>query len=128
MEVESVQRDASRFDVPLELIDGPFCDLRYLGKAGRNNLPESYDASLLLDQMRVRGVGFSPVGRQNFRTRRRIPSGWHQNVCDPNVPTDHPDWNRHDPLPDFDPVDFQDFVRRTAELWKIDLGWEAQLL
>ncbi len=62
-----------------------------------------YDASLLLDSERVRGVGYCPVARQNFRAKLTIPAGWHQNICDPNVPTDHPEWNRHEPLPGFQP-------------------------
>ena len=118
----------ARFDVALDLIDGGYCDLRYLGKAGRLDDTTSYDTSFLLDQTRVRGIGFSAVSRWNFRAKLRLQAGWHQNVCDPNVATDHPNWNRHEPLPGFDPTDFEDFTRRTAGLWKIDLGWEGSLL
>ena len=128
LDIEQRRGNGSKFDVPLDLIDGPFCDMRYLGRAGRNEDRTTYDASLLLDQMRVRGVGYCPVGRQNFRAKLRIPAGWHQNVCDPNVATDLPEWNRHESLPDFNPTDFADFVRRAAEIWKIDLGWESGLL
>lgn len=128
LELERRGEQSQVFDAEAELLDGPFCDLRYLGKAGRVDRPESYDASLLLDQQRVRGIGFNPVGRENFRQRRSIPQGWHQNVCDPNVPTDHPDWNWHQPLADFAPADFRDFVRRAARLWSIDLGEEGELL
>lgn len=128
LKLEPRAEKGASFDVSLDLIDGPFCDLRFLGRAGRKDVPESYDASFLLEQQRVRGIGFNPVARQNFRARLRIPAGWHQNVCDPNVPTDHPDWNRHEPLPNFAPADLQDFIRKTAEIWKIDLGWEAELL
>jgi hypothetical protein len=116
------------FDVTLDLVDGPFVDLRYIGKAGRLDKIESYDASLLLDQRRVRGIGYSPVARQNFRAKRRVPAGWHQNYCDPNVATDDPNWNRHDPLPGFAPTDFEDFTRLSAKLWVVDLGWEGGLL
>ncbi len=126
--VEARGEHGARFDTPLDLVDGPYTDLRYLGRAGRSSLPETYDATFLLDQQRVRGVGYSPVGRQNFRAKLRIAVGWHQNICDPNVPTDHPDWNRHDPLPDFAPTDFSDFIRKTAALWKIDLRWEEELV
>lgn len=127
LEIEA-RRGGSRFDVPLDLIDGPFCDLRFLGHAGQADDPTTYDASLLLDQMRVRGIGYHPVGRRNFRAKQRIPAGWHQNICDPNVPTDHPDWNRHEALPGFAPSDFSDFVRRAAGLWSVDLRWEEELL
>jgi hypothetical protein len=118
----------ARFEVPLDLIDGPFVDLRYLGKAGQLDNVISYDASLLLDQQRARGIGYSPLGRQNFRAKLRVPAGWHQNICDPNVATDDPNWNRHEALPGFSPTDFEDFTRRSAGLWKIDLGWEGGLL
>jgi hypothetical protein len=115
------------FDVTLDLIDGPFCDLRYLGGAGRKDQPETYEVNLLLEQQRVRGIGYTPVARQNFRAKLRIPQGWHQNVCDPNQSTDHPEWNRHQPLPDFAPTDFKDLIRRAAELWHIDIQWEDEL-
>jgi len=128
LEVETSGNSGASFDVPVDLVDGPFCDLRYLGRAGRNKEPETYDASFLLEQQRVRGVGYCPIKRENFRSKLRIPAGWHQNICDPNVPTDHPEWNRHDPLPGFAPTDFSDFVKRVAELWNIDLGWETELL
>lgn len=127
----SIERKAthgSKFDAPVELLDGPFCDMRFLGKAGRNEDPTSYDSSLLLDQQRIRGIGYCPVERRNFRAKLRIPKGWHQNICDPNVATSDLDWNRHEVLTDFNPSDFGDFVRKTAEMWNIDLDWEAELL
>ena len=88
----------------------------------------SYGATLLLDQQRVRGIGYSPVARQNFRAKLRVLAGWHQNICDPNVATDDPNWNRHEALPGFSPTDFEDFTRQSAGFWKIDLGWEGGLL
>ena len=128
LEVDARGTNGAGFDVPVDLQDGPFCDLRYLGRAGRKNEPETYDATFLLEQQRVRGVGYCPIGRQNFRAKLRIPPGWHQNICDPNMPTDHPEWNRHEPLPGFAPSDFQNFIRQAAVLWNIDLGWEDELL
>lgn len=126
--IERKGEQGAKFETPVDLLDGPFCDLRFLGRAGRQDEPTSYDASFLLDQQRVRGVGHCAVARQNFRAKRRVPAGWHQNICDPNMPTDHPEWNRHESLPDFAPVDFQDFVRQVAALWVIDLSWEQGLL
>jgi hypothetical protein len=117
-----------KFDASLQLVDGPFCDLRFTGKAVRLDDPTSYHTNLLLDQRRVRGVGFSPIAKQNFRSSQRMPKGWHENVCDPNSATDHPDWNRHMPLPDFSPTDYADFVKLSAERWNIDIGWEEGLL
>jgi hypothetical protein len=128
LETEPRGTHGARFGVDLDLKDGPYSDLRYVGTAGKVSLPETYDASLLLDQQRVRGVGHCAIARQNFRAKLRIPAGWHQNICDPNMPTDHPEWNRHEPLPGFAPVDFSDFIRATASLWNIDLGREPELL
>lgn len=86
--------------------------------------PDTYDASFLLANQRVRGVGYAGVARNNFRLKQRIPKGWHLNVCDPNMPTNDPRWNIHRPLPDFQTTDFRDFINQTAKMWNIDLGWE----
>lgn len=128
LSIEKKASHGSKFDAPVELLDGPFCDMRFLGKAGRNDDPASYDSSFLLEQQRVRGIGYNPVARRNFRAKLRIPKGWHQNICDPNVATSDPEWNRHEALPDFKPSDFGDFVRKAADMWNIDLDWEAELL
>ena len=112
------------------LIDGSFIDMRYIVKAPIPNDVTSYDASFLIADRRVRGVGYDPIGRPNFRFKRRIPKGWHQNVCDPNLPTNDPGQNIHKQLPDFEGNDFRDFIVWTTELWKIELGgeWEGGLL
>lgn len=112
------------FDTRPHLIDGPFVDLRYLGKAPVLDDPTSYDASFLIANQRVRGVGYNPVEHSNFRLRKTKPKGWHLNVCDPNLPTNDPRQNDHQPLPDFSVTDFRDFINQMAALWKIDLGWE----
>lgn len=98
--------------------------MRYLGKARIVDEPKSYDASFLIANHRVRGVGFAETERKNFRFKRRIPKGWHMNICDPNLPTDDPRQNIHQPLPSFSVSDFHDFIKQTAKLWSIDLGWE----
>lgn len=128
VEPERIGEHGARFHTFLDLVDRGFIDLRFLGKAARLDSPTTYDASLLLDSQRVRGVGFSAVERQNFRAKLRIPAGWHQNICDPNLPTDHPEFNRHEPLPGFLPTDFSDFTGKVATLWNIDLGWEDRLV
>jgi len=109
------------FDVNLDLLDGPFVDLRYLGKAADQREPPTYEASLILGGHRVRGVGHNFVGRNKLRAKQRIPAGWHQNRCDPNLPTSHVEYNRHEPLPEFAPSDFGDFIGKCAQLWAIDL-------
>ena len=126
--VKPTGEQSARFDADVALLDGPFLDIRYTGRAGRIKIPESYDASLLIEQQRVRGVGYCPVEHQNFRAKLRIPKGWHQNICDPNVPTTHPATNRHEPLPNFAPTDFSNFINLTSGLWNIDLNREEEML
>lgn len=123
--LEKMSEGAGRhFETRPQLLDGPFVPMRYLGKAPELDKPETYDASFLLANQRVRGVGFDPVGRHNFRFKKRIPKGWHLNVCDPNLPTNDAAQNVHHPLPAFQTTDFRDFINQTANLWNIDLGWE----
>lgn len=110
------------YETRSELIDGPFVDMRYIAKAPVLPDVTSYEASFLLANQRVRGVGYHPVGRWRFRSKERIPKGWHQNVCDPNLPTDDPRQNIHKPLQEFTTTDLRDFISKTANLWKIDLG------
>lgn len=126
--VERKGEHGATFDVNLDLLDGPFVDLRYLGKAANHTQPATYEANLILGGHRVRGVGHHYVGRNNLRAKRRIPAGWHQNFCDPNRPTTHPESNRHEPMPAFAPTDFGDFVGQCARLWAIDLRTEEVLL
>ena len=113
-----------KFDTRPELIDGPYTDMRYLGKAPVIDDIKSYDASFLLAGHRVRGIGYEEIGRQNFRFKNRIPKGWHLNVCDPNLHTNDPKQNIHQPLSEFTTTDFKDFINQTAKKWEIDLGWE----
>lgn len=115
------------FDVNLDLLDGAFTDLRYLGGAQDVAAPESYKSALLLAGQRIRGIDYVPVGQRRFY-KERIPAGWHQNVIDPNLPTDHDDANRHLPLTNFGPTDFKHFIKLTAELWSIELAWEETML
>jgi hypothetical protein len=118
------ERKSAKFETRPQLIDGGFIDMRYLGSAPRLDQPETYEAAFLLANQRVRGVGYNPLARENLRYKRRIPKGWHQNVCDPNLPTNDVRQNVHHPLPGFAPTDFQDFVSQTAKMWNIDLGWD----
>lgn len=121
LKVEKRGERGANFDANLDLMDGPFVDLRYLGKAAQLNEPPTYESALILGGHRVRGVGHNFVGRNNLRAKQRIPAGWHQNKCDPNLPTSHAEYNRHEALPGFAPTDFGDFIGRCAALWTIDL-------
>lgn len=116
------------FEATVDLLDGGFLDMIFRGKAGVNSIPTTYDGNFFLEQQRVRGVGYCAVSRQSFRAKQRIPSGWHQNIIDPNLPTTDPGYNRHEPLPDFQPTDFAAFTRELATMWAIDLDWEGDLL
>lgn len=126
VEIESSKGSAKgrQFDTKPELIDGPFVDMRYLGKAPVVDDTKTYDASFLIAGHRVRGVGFAEIARNNLRFKKRIPKGWHLNICDPNLPTNDPKQNIHEPLPNFSVSEFKDFIQKTAKLWKIDLGWQ----
>lgn len=118
------EHKSGQFHTRPELIDGGFHDMRYLGKAPLLNDPKTYDASFLLANERVRGVGYNEIEKHNIRFKRRIAKGWHLNVCDPNLPTNDDKQNIHKPLEGFSPTDFRDFINKTAKFWKIDLGWE----
>ncbi len=128
LKVEKHGEHGAKFHIVVDLMDGPFVDLRYLGKAAFLVKPTSYDASLIVAAERVRGIGYSAVGRNNLRAKKRISAGWHQNFCDPNLPTLDPERNRHEPLPGFAPTDFGDFIYQCARLWVIDLATEEPLL
>lgn len=110
------------FDSRPQLSDGGFVDMRFLGKAPLLDDPTTYDVNFLLASQRVRGIGYTPVARHNFRFKKRIEQGWHLNVCDPNMPTTSPESNIHKPLPDFEVTDFLDLIQKSAQLWHIELG------
>jgi len=115
-----------KFDAELALLDeGPYSDPRYLGDTHDTASPEDYKANLLLGGEKIRGVDYHPVGRRYYY-RQRIPAGWHQDIWDPNLPT--ADNHRREPLPDFSPAHFRDFIRQTSGLWNIDTGEEATML
>ena len=99
----------------------PICRPALSGQSRRTQQPPTYESALILGGHRVCGVGHNFVGRQNLRAKQRIPAGSHQNRCDPNLPTTHVEYNRHEPLPTFTPTDFDDFIRKCATLWAIDL-------
>lgn len=116
------------FDADVDLSEGSFVDIRFLGRAGRLDGPDTYDSSLLLAGHRVRGIGFNFVGRQNFRAKLRIPAGWHQNRVDPSLPTSDPKSNWHEPIPNFSPTDFEDFVLKCADRWNVELPEDGRLI
>jgi hypothetical protein len=114
----------ANFDTQVDLIDGGYHDMHFLGKAPRLDRVDLYDSAFLLGGHRVRGIGYNEIARNNLRMKKRIPKGWHQNICDPNLPTTDPKQNIHQPLERFTPSDFKDFINQSAAIWKIDLGWQ----
>lgn len=77
--------------------------------------PETYRASFLLNEVRVRGVDF-----QNKAVRKGykevIPKGWHQNINNPNAPKE----NKHAPVDMADIKGLSDFARKACQLWNIE--------
>ena len=123
LEIET-EGDAREFDSRPQFVESGFVDMRYTGRTHAYDDPTTYHAVFLLANQRVRGVDYDPVGRQNFRFKKRIPKGWHQNVCDPNRSTTDDAQNIHVPLANFAPNDFVVFIQLTAKLWNIDIGEE----
>lgn len=114
--------------VALDLVDGPLAGFVLHVTCGDITDLQSCRAALTLEGERVRGVDYSPVSRRKYY-QPHIEKGWHENVIDPNLPLS--DWknrNRHEPLPDFDPRDLEDFLRGVCGLWNIDLEFGEALL
>jgi hypothetical protein len=123
----ALQGDHGReLTVMLELVDGGLFHLRLIVAAGRSDSPETYEASLLLNNRRIRGVGFSKIERKKY-FKTHIPKGWHENVHDYLLPITDPGHNRHDPLPDFTATDLQDFLRKVCTRWNIHLDFDKDL-
>ena len=110
------------FDSRPQLSEGGSAGIRFLGKGPLPVDPSTYDATFLLANQRVRGIGFTPVARHNLRFKKRIEQGWHLNVCDPNAPTTSPESNVHKPLSNFEVNDFLELIQKAAQMWNIDLG------
>jgi len=114
-----------RLDLDLDLADGPLVSMVLHVRAGLVGDPTTYEAALILDGTRVRGVGYELVERTRW-FKVRIPKGWHQNILDPNIEGDA--GNRHEPLPDFEPADLDGFFRLAAVLWNVSIPRGGQLL
>lgn len=109
----------------LDLKDGPLVNLRLIVNAGQAERTETYREALLLEDTRIRGVDYRPIEQRKFY-RITIPAGWHHNILDQNLSGD--DANRHEPIPDFNPGDLDDFLHKVAALWHLDLRTEPTLL
>lgn len=114
-----------QLDLDLDLAEGPLVNLKLHVRAGVIAHPDSYEAALILDGQRVRGVGFKAVEQKRWY-KVLIPKGWHHNIIDPNL--DRDDRNRHEPLNDFDPPDLDAFFSLVVRLWNISIPREGRLL
>ncbi|MEX2381309.1 MAG: hypothetical protein WD490_02910 [Opitutales bacterium] len=121
LEFEKVGEHSRQAEKVLDLADGRFANLRLIIKAGRIKIVQSYEAVFLLENQRVRGVGYAAIEKVQFYGKVVVPQGWHQNVLNPNLLSGDPDYNRHEPLPDFSPSELIDFTRKVAILWNIVL-------
>jgi hypothetical protein len=110
----------------LDLVDGPFADFVLHVSCYDAADPTTYKATLVLESERVRSVHYGEVERTKF-FKKYLPKGWHENIVDPNLPTSEAQ-NRHREVPGFAPTDLEDFLRRIAALWHIDLDFEERLL
>lgn len=113
--------------VMLELIDGGLFHLHLIVSAGRADSPDTYEAALLLNNRRVRGIGFSKIERKKGFKKVHIPKGWHENVLDYLLPTTDDGHNRHDALPDFSVTDLQDLLRKVCARWNIQVDFDQDL-
>jgi len=109
-----------RCDAMLEREDGKSDRLRLIVRAGRLDDPTSYTASLLLEDVRIRGIDHHAIERRRF-FREISPKGWHEDVIDPNRDSTPKGPHPRDPLPDFAPFDLSDFSRRACRRWNIEL-------
>lgn len=110
----------------LELVDGGLYHLKLIVSAGRADLPESYEASFLLNNRRVRGLGFSKIERKR-KYKTHIPKGWHENIIDWNLPASDDNHNRHPSIPDFAVTHLQDFLKKACLRWKIEIEYSDDL-
>ena len=116
-----------RLTVRLYLADGEnFVPMELHLKAGRIEIPSSYQAAFLIANERVRGINYSEIEKKKYY-KTLIPKGWHQNVIDPGLPSDDQNQNKHEAL-DWSVSDFDAFIRQVCKLWCIDLGREEVLL
>ncbi len=79
LEVEAFGEHGGRFDVNLDLMDGPFVDLRYLGKATDQREPAGYEANLILPTSSRAMVGncfASSLGPRRARRFTSSPRPW----------------------------------------------------
>ncbi len=113
--------------VALELIDGGLYNVRFIASAARAGVPDTYEAALLLNNRRVRGIGFSKIERKKRFGKVHIPKGWHENIIDYLLPTTDDGHNRHELLPDFRVTDLQHFLRQACARWNIQVDFGQDL-
>lgn len=113
--------NASRVsDIQLLRMDGKADRIRLVVRAGDFEKIDSYAASLLLENTKIRGIDFHPLPRSR-KYKIVYPAGWHHDIVDPNLETSLNTSPRKDSLEDFEPYDLIDFLKRISALWNISL-------
>lgn len=127
---EKVQKSehSRRTNVQLIRTDGRSDRIRLIVRAGRVDQPETYAAALLLENIKIRGIDFHPVERRKWYGRIVVPSGWHQDLIDPNLEQTNLNYQRRLPVESFKPFDLIDFLKRVASVWKIILPEQSDYL
>ena len=90
--------------------------------AGRLNDPTTFRSSLLINNVRVRGIDFHEFA-QRRHYKEVSPAGWHQDIIDPNQ-----GHRRKDPIVIGTVTGVRDFVLRAAREWNIEVESEEGLL
>lgn len=89
--------------------------MEWIVRAGLTNDYTTYSAAFLVDHMKVRGIDYHPIPRSYFY-RQIVPVGWHEDILDPVAQS-----TRREPLALEAVTDLQDFSRKVAMLWNIQL-------
>jgi len=118
---------SSQCDSWLERTDGKLDRIRLIVRAGRVELPSSYQAALLLEDERIRGIDYHAVPRNRFY-KQTIPKGWHEDIIDPNKGATEKGQHERVDLPDIEPYDLVDFLRKVCKHWNILLPPDSETL
>lgn len=112
--------DSRHLDQQLEREDQRADRMRLIVVVGVITQPTSYRASLMLADVRIRGIDYHGKARRRFY-REVIPSGWHEDLVDPNV-----EYSRSNPHPrilldGLDPSEPFQFLVWACKHWNIKL-------
>jgi hypothetical protein len=75
-------------------------------------------ASLLLEDIRVRGIDYHELAQRRFY-KEIIPAGWHEDIVNPNLEKDEKGEHIRLALENFAPYHIRDFVKKICRRWNI---------